>query len=108
MTDGTERLKIERSLDETFVTFNDRELLDNVSLRELEHQLLDLASDAKRSSMLLNFSEVEFMSSSFLGLLTKIQKRIREKAGELTLINIDPKLLKVFQITNLDKVFKIV
>ena len=108
MEESTTRLKVEHSVEETFVTFNDRELLDDASLRELEHQLLDLVSDAKRSSMLLNFSEVEFMSSSFLGLLTKVQKRIRENKGELTLINIDPKILKVFHLTRLDKVFKIV
>jgi len=65
-------------------------------------------SESKRSSMLLNFSEMKIMSSTFLGLLAKVQKRIQEKRGELTLINVDPKILQVFRLTRLDKVFKIV
>ena len=47
------------------------------------------------------------MSSAFLGLLVKIQKRVNEKEGHLTLKNIDPNIQQVFEITQLTRVFDI-
>ena len=100
-------LKIERSLDETFVTIKESKLLDDESIKEMQTTLLELIDSDRHNKMLLNFSEVEFLSSSFLGTLVKMQKRVREKGGELTLININSKIMKVFKITQLDKIFNI-
>ncbi len=100
-------LKIEHSLDETFVTINEPRLLDEEIIKEIQAILLGIVDSGKHNKMLLNFSEVEFLSSSFLGTLIKVLKRIREKNGELTLINIAPQILKVFKITQLDKVLTI-
>jgi anti-sigma B factor antagonist len=106
---GTEQsnLSIEHSLDETFVTINQSKLLDDACIKEMQTTLLDIVETGKHDKLLLNFSEVEFLSSSFLGTLVKVHKRIREKNGELTLTNIAPKILKVFKITQLDKVLNI-
>jgi anti-sigma B factor antagonist len=106
---GTEQsnLSIEHSLDETFVTINQGKLLDDECIKEIQTALLKIVDAGKHDKLLLNFSEVEFLSSSFLGTLVKVHKRIREKDGELTLTNIDPKILKVFKITQLDKILNI-
>jgi len=108
MEQGQSYLKIEHSLDETFVTINESKLLDEAIIKEIQTLLLDTVDSGKRSKMLLNFSEVQFLSSSFLGTLVKLLKRVREKEGELTLTNIEPRILKVFKITQLDKVFTII
>jgi anti-sigma B factor antagonist len=100
------RLQIEHRLDEAFVTINESRLLDEECIREIEGALLKLI-DSCNNKILLNFSEVQFLSSSFLGILVKVLKQMREKNKELTLTNIDPKILKVFKITQLDKVFNI-
>ncbi len=100
-------LSIEHSLDETFVTINQSKLLDDECINEIQDTLLDIVDAGKHEKLLLNFSEVEFLSSSFLGTLVKVHKKIREKNGELTLINIAPQILKVFRITQLDKVLNI-
>ena len=106
-TNWLPRLQIEHSLDETFVTINESKLLDNEIIKEIEVALLNLIDSRTDSKILLNFSEVQFLSSSFLGILVKVLKKMREKNAELTLTNIDPKILKVFKITKLDKVFNI-
>ena len=106
-TNWLPRLQIEHSLDETFVTINESKLLDTEIIKEIEISLMKLIDSRDEIKILLNFSEVEFLASSFLGLLAKVHTKIRNKNGELTLTNIDPKILKVFKITQLDKVFNI-
>ncbi len=100
-------ISIEHSLDETFVTINETKLLDDECIKEMQTVLLEIIDSGKHSKLLLNFSEVEFLSSSFLGTLVKVHKRMQEQNGELTLINIAPKIMKVFKITQLNKVLNI-
>ena len=100
-------ISIEHSLDETFVTINESKLLDDECIKEMQTVLLEIIDSGKHSKLLLNFSEVEFLSSSFLGTLVKVHKRMQEQNGELTLINIAPKIMKVFKITQLNKVLNI-
>ncbi len=107
MTQEQPKLRIERSLEETFVTINESKLLDDESLKEMQTVLMELIDSGEHNKLLLNFSEVEFLSSSFLGTLVKMQKRVREQEGELTLVNINPNIMKVFKITQLDKIFNI-
>jgi anti-anti-sigma factor len=47
------------------------------------------------------------MSSAFLGLLVKLQTRIAEKGGHLTLQKISPGIRQALEITQLTKVFDI-
>ena len=42
-----------------------------------------------------------------LGTLITINNRIKEKGGQLRLVNINPQIYEVFAITKLDKLFKI-
>lgn len=101
------KIRIEHSLDETFVTIEESKLLDDESIKEMQAVLLDVVNSGKHNKMVLNFSEVEFLSSSFLGTLVKMHKSMQEKGGTLTLLNIDPRIMKVFKITQLDKIFTI-
>ena len=106
-TNWLPRQQIKHSLDETFVTVNESKLLDNEIIKEIEAALLNLIDSRTDSKILLNFSEVQFLASSFLGTLVKVHKKMQEKNAELCLTNIDPKIMKVFKITKLDKVFDI-
>ena len=47
------------------------------------------------------------MSSSALGMLITLHKRIRERGGELRLCGIQPAILEVFVITRLNEIFQI-
>jgi len=107
MTQEQPKLTVERSLDETFVTINESKLLDDESIKEMQTVLMELIDSGEHRKLLLNFSEVEFLSSSFLGTLVKMHKTVREQEGELTLVNINPTIMKIFKITQLHKVFNI-
>ena len=60
-----------------------------------------------RGKLVLDFGDVEFMSSSMSGLLVKMHKRVVERKRTLQLTGLRPELQKVFKITHLDKVFDI-
>jgi anti-sigma B factor antagonist len=57
--------------------------------------------------MLLDFTNVEYLSSAALGKLITLHKRVREKKGQLRFCAIKPKIYDVFRITKLDKIFEI-
>ena len=101
------RIFVQHGVDVTFVTLNDEEILEEQHIKELEEDIIFVIEEAKRENMMLDFCNVKFMSSAFLGLLVKIHKRVRERGGYLKLRHIDPNIYKVFEITQLTKVFDI-
>ena len=101
------KVKIEYGADVAFVTLEEKSILDEGQIRHLEELIMPVAEEAGSKRVKLNFANVEFMSSSMLGLLVKIHKRIAERGGQLSLINLSRNLQKVFKITRLDRVFDI-
>ena len=72
-------------------------------LREL---LIDLAS--KNSyQLIVNLDKVEFLDSTGLGVLVGGLKRVRAHDGWLDLVCTQERILKIFRITGLTKVFAI-
>ena len=72
----------------------------------LRDRLVELAgSDAKR--IVVDLEAVEFLDSTGLGVLVGGLKRMRSNGGDLVLVCTKPRILKVFEITALTKVFEI-
>ena len=101
------KIVVEHGTDVTIVTFEDENILEEQQIHRLERALLPLVRENQEKRLVLNFQNVKFMSSSFLGLLVKVHKRVIETDGRLQLFNLDPKIHKVFEITQLVKVFDI-
>ncbi|HNS23163.1 MAG TPA: STAS domain-containing protein [Sedimentisphaerales bacterium] len=106
--ESKEKIVVERGTDVTIVTFEVETILEDQQIRKLERALLPVIRDNQDKRLVLNFLKVKFMSSAFLGLLVKVHKRVLEAGGRLQLFNLDPKIQKVFEITQLVKVFDIV
>ena len=101
------RVKIEFGTEVTIVTFQDENILEDTQIKKLEQALLPVIKENQERTLILNFENVRFMSSAFLGLLVKAHKRVIETKGRLQLCNMDPKIYKVFEITQLTKIFDI-
>jgi len=56
----------------------------------------------------LDFEKVEFVDSSGLGVLVGFYKKVKIGDGQLSLKNLNDSVMKIFELTQLDKVFKIV
>jgi len=102
------KIVVETGTDVTIVTLEDEQILDEQQIRRLERALLPVIRENGDKRLVLNFQNVRFMSSAFLGLLVKVHKRVLELDGSLQLYNLDPKIYKVFEITKLTQIFDIV
>ena len=91
----------------TVVRFIDKKILDEASIQELGAELFGLVEQLNRKSILLNFADVEFLSSAALGKLITLDRKVKTAKGRLKMSNIRPEILEVFQITKLNKVFDI-
>jgi anti-anti-sigma factor len=101
------RIEVSESSNVSVVRFKDQKIIDPETIQELGQELFDLIDQDNRSKLILNFSNVEFMSSAALGKLITFQKKVEKSGAELILSNIAPEIYQVFAITNLNKLFKI-
>ena len=101
------RLETEEIGDVTVVSFTDRKILDEQNIQIIGDQLFSLVDEMSRKKLLLNFVNVEYMSSAALGKLITLNKKIQGVGGRLVLCNIDPQIREVFEITRLDRLFVI-
>ncbi len=101
------KIQVDRGIGKTFITFNDKSILEEHQIKKLESDIVPVIKENGSGELILNFCNVQFMSSSFLGLLVKIHKKVCELNGHLKLLHINPDIYKVFKLTHLTKVFDI-
>lgn len=100
-------LKITQEKDVYMVEFEDRKILDELSITQLGEQLSELVASNPGLRLLLNFKNVEHLSSAALGMLITLEKQVKEERGRLKLSNIRPQIYEVFKITRLNRLFEI-
>jgi anti-anti-sigma factor len=101
------RIKVADSGQVAVVTFNDSKIIDEQEIQEFGQELYDLVERDGRKKIVLNFGNVEFLSSAALGKLIGFDKRVKQHRAELMLSNIRPEIYEVFAITKLTKLFQI-
>jgi anti-sigma B factor antagonist len=89
------------------VELADKKILDEALINQIGRQLATVVAGQDPPRIVLDFVNVGHMSSSALGMLITLHKRIREKNGHLRLCNIRPSIYDVFVITRLNEVFGI-
>jgi anti-anti-sigma factor len=73
----------------------------------LGKQLLSLADSPDSKSLLLDFSNVEFVTGAGLGKLVSLHTRVRANGRRLAFFNVSPHVLEVFGVTGLMRVFDV-
>jgi anti-sigma B factor antagonist len=101
------RLTISEVGDVTVVRFVDRKILDELNIQEMGQELFQLVEEAGKTRLVLNFQQVEFLSSAALGKLITLDKKVKAHGGKMKLSNIRPEIYEVFAITKLNKLFDI-
>lgn len=93
--------------DVTVVFMNDARILDETTVKVIAEELMRLVDNTYKIKLMIDFSNVEYLSSAVLGKLVALHKKIQEGKGILKLACIKPAIKEVFKITKLDKVFEI-
>ena len=98
---------VNRVKDIDLVEFTQSKILDEANIAEIGNTLNGLIDRRDNPKLLLDFANVDHLSSAALGMLINANSRIRQKNGQLRLANIKPQIFEVFVITKLNKLFRI-
>jgi anti-sigma B factor antagonist len=98
---------VEVAADVTCVFLSDARILDETTVKTIAEELMRLVDNTFKIKLLIDFSNVEYLSSAVLGKLVAIHKKVAEGKGQMKLAAIKPAIKEVFKITKLDKVFDI-
>lgn len=101
------RVQVEEVDGVTVATLLDTKILDDPVITQIGTELLQCVQSTSNGRMLLDFSNVRFMSSSMLGRLVMLSTKCKNAGVDLKLCCLSDDLAKVFTITNLRKVFDI-
>ena len=80
--------------------------IDVYTAPQLRERVVELVADGK-VDLVLDLSGVEFLDSTGLGVLVGALNRVRAQDGSLALVLTQERILKIFEITGLRKVFPI-
>jgi len=99
-----QRIDIEEVGSVTVARFLDKKILDEANIDKIGQELFGLVDQDGRTSIVLDFSLVEYLSSAALGKLITMHKKVTAAKGKCALCNIQKDILDVFKITQLHKV----
>lgn len=80
--------------------------IDVYTAPKLREKLIELVSEGSYK-VIVNLEGVDFLDSTGLGVLVGALKRVKAHDGSLALVCTQDKILKIFKITGLTKVFPI-
>ena len=78
--------------------------IDVYTAPRLRQGIVDLV-DAGSTSIVVDMEKVDFLDSTGLGVLVEGLKRVRTRGGDLSIVVTQDKILKIFEITGLNKAF---
>jgi anti-sigma B factor antagonist len=89
------------------VRFHGAKILNDRSVHEMGSRLLDAIEQAGVPRLIVCFDGVNFLSSSAIGKLVTVSRKVKERGGDLRLCNLSPATFEVFRVAHLDDYFHI-
>lgn len=107
MKDYGPSIEVNREGPIAVVKLLDEEILEEGIINTIAESLFSLVADNPDVKLLLNFTNVKHLSSSALGTLIRLNKRVEEQNGTLKLCELRKSLYEIFVITKLNRLFEI-
>jgi anti-anti-sigma factor len=82
-------------------------LLNELTSPVVGEELLRLADGWPRTRFLVDLGAVEFLTSTMLGLLVALHRKLRDGGGSLTVYDASPDVYEVFATAHLNQVFEV-
>ena len=80
--------------------------VDRMQIVRLERRLLAAASRGSDPNVCVDFSNVTYFPTTGLGVLTRVQRLLRDRGGRLRIVGLDDNLRRMFAVTRLDSLFE--
>lgn len=100
-------VKIEQASNATVAYLLCDKILDDETITKIEEAISFQVKSEQAINLIVDFTAVKFLTSSFLGYLIRLSKMVYESNGQLRLCGIEEKIQGIFKITRLDKIFDI-
>jgi anti-anti-sigma factor len=100
-------LDVEIVLSVAVVRFLEKRIISLSTIDAMKNQLYGLVDQARHQNMLLNFSNVEYISNAAIGILVGLHKKATSSGDRLILCHVSPEVLEHFSARRLNKVFDI-
>jgi anti-sigma B factor antagonist len=107
MSEQTPPVSVVQEKDVRVVEFTSAKILDEANITEIGATLNILIDEVASPKLVLDFANVDHLSSAALGMLINANNRVKQRNGQLRLTNIKPQIFEVFVITKLNKLFRI-
>ena len=89
------------------ITIEQARLLDDLNLRNLQKEILELVVSIEVKNVVLDFRLVDFVASAGLDMLIRTRKRCIERGLSLCLCSTEQTVAEAIRITRLDQLFQI-
>src|SRR5437763_8789331 len=96
------RLEVEDIGDIAVVNFVDKKILDEQNIQLIGDDLFRLVDELGRRKVLLNFRNVEFMSSASMGKFVTLHRKLEAVKGRLVCCCLAKDVLDIWKIIKLD------
>jgi len=107
MAMGGGMLIVTRHGDLGVVSIQQKRFLNDDVINRFSEEAMDLVESQGYAKLVLDFANVEYLSSKMLGKLMALYKRLQVENGGLALCNVRKDLREVFEVTQLDTVLNL-
>ena len=87
------------------LTIKESKVFDEIIVNSINDQIQPILESNEKPNVILNFVNVTYISSSFLGKIVSMNKKIKAKSQKFILCGLNENIMEIFQITRLDKFF---
>jgi anti-anti-sigma factor len=95
-------LRTEDLGEDTRVYFTGRDVsLDETNTEVISEKLSRLVEEKGRIRLILDMGNVTYLTSSSLGMLLHLHRKLQSASGRLALVNVQPQIYEIFAVTNL-------
>jgi anti-anti-sigma factor len=84
-----------------------RVTLDEETAHAVSDELRNLAEEVTRGTLLFDFGSVQYLTSTMLGVLIALHKRLRAAGGQLIVQDVQPQVYSLFEVTCLIRLFSV-
>jgi anti-anti-sigma factor len=89
----------------TVVAFGSPTVLDAYHVNQVGKELLELVEKKGARRLALDLADIKMLSSATLRVFLTLRQKLADLGGRVVISGIDPRLYRVFRITNLQSIF---